>query len=252
MEETDGFTTVVDRVRDATGLDLSRYSRPYLRRQVRSRVRSTGRDSFTEYVKDLDEKECRRFVADLWVNVTEFFRNPDVWRLVHDVLPEDADVLSAGCADGREPYSASVVSLEKNVDASVVGVDVDPQAVERAREGVYDNVKGIEEPGFVDDVSNHLHRSEEGVRVLDHVSDRVSFRNLDVAEVRASGFDVVLCRNLLIYLNDEKKVDVVGSLTDALDEGGYLVLGKTERLPSRYSDVFDAVDSRLRVYRYEG
>ena len=252
--ESDRLVEVVDRVCDETGLDINRYSRPYLRRRVRSRLRATGCDDFSEYVDLLDGDECRTFVADLWVNVTEFFRNPGVWRLVYDALPEDADVLSAGCSDGREAYSAAVASLEKGVDADIVGVDIDPQAVEKARQAVYGDVKtdGFDEVGFVSDPSNYLRPTDDGVRVADTVADRAGFRNLDITDLSADGFDVVLCRNLLIYVDDEKKKRVVDSLTDSLEAGGYLVLGKTERVPRGYADVFETVDSRLRVYRYVG
>jgi chemotaxis protein methyltransferase CheR len=68
--------------------------------------------------------------------------------------------------------------------------------------------------------------------------------------MRSLSFDVVLCRNLLIYVNEPEKPSVLERLTEVTKQGGYLVLGKTETLPEEYDDEFKSVDSRLRVYRF--
>jgi len=258
METTDdGLDQVIEILNDEAGLDTSRYSRSYLNRRISSRMRTVGADGYDEYIAGLDEEEQGRLVSALWINVTEFFRNEDVWGLVHELLPDDGEVraLSAGCSEGRETYSFSVLTAEKGIDAKVEGVDIDGDAVERARAGRYDDVdvERLDDLGFLGDIDRYIREDGDGYVVTDDVRERVGFHRSDVSDVmRSLNFDFVLCRNLLIYVNDSEKASVLEGLTEVLDEGGYLVLGKTERLPDEYDDVFETVDSRLRVYRYVG
>lgn len=258
METTDdGLDRVIELLKDEAGLDTGRYSRSYLSRRISSRMRSVGADGYDDYLAKVDEEERGRLVSALWINVTEFFRNEDVWELVHELLPEDGEVraLSAGCSEGRETYSFSILTAEKGIDAKVEGVDIDGEAVKRAMSGRYDEVdiERLENLDFLSDINRYIREDGDGYVVTDEVRDRVGFHRSDVSDLmRSLSFDFVLCRNLLIYVNDSEKASVLEGLTEVLNEGGYLVLGKTERMPEEYDDAFETVDSRLRVYRYVG
>ncbi|MFW5984601.1 MAG: CheR family methyltransferase [Halobacteria archaeon] len=256
-EEEDGFDKVLAFVRDELDPHIEGYTRSYLRRRVDSRVRRADCDSYEGYLSILreDGDERRELMDSFWINVTEFFRNPEVWELVYDVFPDDAVTASVGCADGRETYSLSMVADAKGTDATVVGTDIDPKAVEIARRGVYNgvNTDRFEGMSFVDDVDDYIEKVEEGYRVTDKVRENTRFGVSNAMEAsKRYRFDIVLCRNLLIYVDTDRRDRIFDAVTGMLADDGFLVLGKTESLPADYRDVFSAVDRKLRIYRYEG
>ncbi len=255
----EGLEEVVDYVRREMNPHIDSYTDSYLGRRIGSRLRRTGCENYHEYLDLLktDEREREALAEVFWINVTEFFRNPEVWEQLHISFPEEDDtrVLSAGCAGGREPYSLAVLAKEKEVDASVDGVDVASEAIERSRQGFYEDVDldRFNEMSFVDDPYDHLREVDDGFRVREELRDMVRFRQADVMETMDTlSFDVVVCRNLLIYVDDDSQSKLVQKMTDLLSEDGLLVIGKTERMPQEFSDRYTTVDNRLRIYRKIG
>jgi chemotaxis protein methyltransferase CheR len=257
MGDDDGFEAVLRFVRDELNPHIEGYTRSYLRRRVDSRVRRVDCDGYDGYLELLreDDGERRELMDSFWINVTGFFRNPDVWELVYEVFPDDAMAASVGCADGRETYSLSILADAKGSDGTVVGTDIDPKAVEVAREGVYGDIDTdrLEGMSFVDDAGDYLEETDDGYRVTERVRDETRFGVSDAMETSDRyRFDIVLCRNLLIYVDTDRRDRIFDALTGMLAEGGFLVLGKTESVPEGYRDVFPAVDRGLRVYTYDG
>ena len=124
-----------------------------------------------------------------------------------------------------------------------------------ARKGVYGDIDTdrLEGMSFVDDAGDYLEETDDGYRVTERVRDETRFGVSDAMETSDRySFDIVLCRNLLIYVDTDRRDRIFDALTGMLAEGGFLVLGKTESVPEGYRDVFPAVDRKLRVYRYEG
>lgn len=251
----DGFEDVVEFVRREINPHIESYTSSYLERRIGSRLRKAGCDGYDDYLELLrvDDDEREALAEAFWINVTEFFRNPEVWEELYELFPEDEPrVLSAGCAGGREPYSLAILAREKDVDARVDGVDVASEAVERCRSGVYDAVDldRFEEMSFVDDPFDHVEEVDDGYAVRDEVKEMVGFRQEDVLEtLETLRFDVVVCRNLMIYVDSDDQERLVRRITEVLVEDGLLVIGKTERLPPELQDSYEAVDNRLRIYR---
>lgn len=253
-------------LRDDLGFAADYYKSDYLRRRVKARMRRVEADTYGEYRSLLSSDAAERTALEdaLSVNVTEFFRNEDVWA---DLLPllgerlDDRDRLrawSAACSDGREPYSlAMAVRSDPRLPATtvdVLGTDIDEAALETAREGRYrsSNTTDIEaELSFLSRPRDHV--TVEGDRqftVADEVAERVRFQTHDlIQDDPKSGFDLVLCRNLLIYIQPSYEHSVLETLTESLSPGGLLVIGKTERLPPAFEDRYDTLHNDTRIYR---
>ncbi|ARS88582.1 CheR family methyltransferase [Natrarchaeobaculum aegyptiacum] len=264
---TETFTALLEFMERRLNFATSHYNESYLDRRITARMRRTGCEEYDEYFdlvqEDPDEQEA--LLESMSINVTGFFRNPDVWEGIRDVLrtlsaeQRRVDVWSAACADGREPYSLSMVAHdEPAIDASnvrITATDISEPALETAREGVYEDSRTTD----LRDQLSHLRdyeeyveydENDETVRVRDPIKQNVTFERHDLINDRPkSGVDLVTCRNLFIYIESEHKRTILETIADSLREGGYLVIGKSETIPPDLKSRFEAVDSRLRIYR---
>ncbi|MFB6156215.1 MAG: protein-glutamate O-methyltransferase CheR [Haloferacaceae archaeon] len=263
-----GFERLIEYVEDELSFATSYYNDAYLDRRISARMRRTGADTYADYRRILedDDAEGDALLDALSINVTGFFRNPEVWERVREVLRNltaarrRVRVWSAPCADGREPYSLAMLALDDaDVDAScveVLGTDIDSETLATAREGVYRTTRTTsigDELEPIDGVDRYVDRDGDRFRVRDRVRDMVSFERHDLIRGEARGpFDLVCCRNLFIYIDREYKRPVTETVASSLRDGGYLVVGKTETLPRTHEDAFEAVDKPLRVYRLRG
>ena len=247
------------------GFRTSSYNDAYLRRRVEARMRRRGVESYDAYGRVLDEEADEReaLLDALSVNVTSFFRNPEVWEQVREVLRELDDgirIWSAACSDGREAYSmAMLATLDPAIDerrVEIVGTDIDREILRRARAGEYRR-SGTDDPvdqlSPVDGAEEFVTLSETAVTVDDPIREMVTFRRHDLTDGDPAGeFDLVVCRNLFIYIEDHAKARMVSTLRSGLRPDGYLVVGLTETLPPDCRDAFEPVDRRRRVYRLRG
>jgi chemotaxis protein methyltransferase CheR len=244
----------------------SNYYKPqYVDRRIRSRIRRTDADSREEYLDLLREDGAEREALQdaLSINVTSFFRDEDVWADLRPVLRElSADrrrvrVWSAACSEGREAYSLAAMALsDPEIDADavrVVGTDIDRESLAAARRGVYRSSRISDIAGELSplDDPNEYFDVEDGTYTAgEALSGMVSFERHDlIRDDPKPGFDLVLCRNVMIYVDSTYKQPVLETVTESLDPGGYLVLGKTERLPRQFRDAYETVTNGTRIYR---
>lgn len=259
------FEALLSFVESELGFATSHYDGSYLDRRISSRMRRTGIDSYRAYHRRLeaDPDEQVALLDALSVNVTSFFRNPDVWETIRDVFGSIAEsqrelkLWSAACSDGREPYSMALLALvdpridERNVN--ITATDIDPEVLETARRGVYRSTRTTDmtqqlEP--LDGYERFVRRNEHTFRVSRRVKQLVDFEHHDLINGSAkSDFDFVSCRNLFIYIDAEHKLPMLRTIADSLRPGGYLVIGKTETLPEKMKEEYDPVDKRLRIYK---
>jgi chemotaxis protein methyltransferase CheR len=255
---------LLEYVETSLSFATSSYNRAYLDRRVSARMRRRRVDDYDGYLSllrnDGDEQEA--LLNALSVNVTSFFRNPEVWEGVRRVLAELSGgrrvrVWSAACSDGREAYSVAMLSLDDDrIDADrveILGTDIKPEILRAARRGEYrasetNDLEAQLEP--LADSDRYVNRADDTFRVTDAVRDLVSFRNHDlVREEPPRTFDLVICRNLFIYINTDAKQAIFETLGSGLTPGGYLTIGMTETLPNAARDRYDPVEKRLRIYR---
>ncbi len=227
-------------------------------------MRRTGIEGYGRYQKRLDEDPDERdaLLDALSVNVTSFFRNPDVWDELCDVLRSLSDdrrrvkLWSAACSDGREPYSLALLALsDPEIDASnvrITATDIDREVLAKARQGVYRSTRTTSIADQLDPLDGYeefVHRDGDTFRVSERGKRLVNFERHDLIHGRSkSDFDFVSCRNLFIYINAEHKLPMLRTITNSLRDGGYLVIGKTETLPEVLKEEYVPVDKRLRIY----
>ena len=271
MTTDPAFETLLEYVESELGFATSHYNRSYLDRRVSSRMRRTGSDDYETYLELLrsDPDEPTALLDSLSINVTGFFRNPDVWEGIRDLLRqlteeatrngEQVHVWSAACADGREPYSLSMLAHDdEEIDESaltILGTDISDPALESARNRRYTESRTV-------DLEDQLAFLSSYERYVDHDADTqtytvardvartVTFERHDLINgPQKSGFDLVVCRNLFIYIDNEYKQTILESIADSLRPDGYLVIGKAETIPPSLKSAFAVRDGRLRIYQ---
>jgi two-component system CheB/CheR fusion protein len=257
---------VVSAVADVTGVDLVGYRvEGIARRLVARSVVVTGGDlgRYAEHLA-VDPAEAAALLDDVLVAWTGWFRDPDVWQCLRDRVvpaalaaagPRPLRAWCAGTGDGREVWSlAATLDAAGARSHEVVATDVSAVACRRTSDAVYGPPDGVV-PAAVPtepvpgDVTGR-------VRVAARLRSRVQVVRHDVREppppqVGTGGVDLVLCRNVLMYLEEGAQARVLDHLVAALRPGGVLVLGDAE-MPLAHRDVLVPVDLASRVFRLIG
>ncbi|MFW6320602.1 MAG: CheR family methyltransferase, partial [Halohasta sp.] len=200
----------------------------------------------------------------LTINVTNFFRNGKMWEALRDVLRDltaehrSVKAWSAPCADGREPYSLYMLAADDpEVDdsrLSILGTDISDEALDNARKGEYETTRTTdigEELSLLDDPEKYVDVEGNRFTMKPEIRREISFERHDlVQDGPKRNYDLIFCRNLLIYIDSEYKLPVFDTLTSSLKSGGYLVVGMTETVPQEIRDDFEPVNKRCRIYKY--
>ncbi|MBI3447791.1 MAG: protein-glutamate O-methyltransferase CheR [Acidobacteria bacterium] len=254
-------------MRRRRGQDLAHYRRSYVQRRLLARMRATRASGAAAYARLLsrDPEEADRLVAALSTKVTQFFRNPTFYALLQSrVVPEilaaaspgrTVRLCSAGCATGEEAWSlASIVDLcardAPGVPIRVVGTDVDRQAIATAKRGVYP-MAALR--GVPTEIRARCFKGVDGGRGCAPSSALAAVTTFRVeslfARSAAGAFDLILCRNVLIYFEADRQQQILARLATALRPGGYLALGRVERIAGESRALFEVVHVRERIYR---
>jgi chemotaxis protein methyltransferase CheR len=273
MEENLDF--VLAELKKVRGVDLSGYRRAVLHRRLAARMSRVGDRGFAAYIERLrnDPEEYDRLIEAVAVNVSSFFRNPLVFEiLAKQIVPEIIDrkerqgsrevrAWSAGCAQGEEAYSIAIL-LHRALcgenppwTAMIFATDIDGEALAAARRAVYAREKLASVK--LEIVDRYFKKEGDGYALEPGVRDWVHFSRDDLLsgdhdsprESVFGSFDLVMCRNVLIYLSRHVQETVLHRLTGTLAPGGYLVLGAAESLTPDIEVGQQAVDGRNRIYR---
>lgn len=265
---------VLIRLHTARGVDFRQYRKSTLRRRIARRMTARNCPDLSAYlaVLDRDVDEYDLLLRDLTIKYTEFFRDSQVYDIIRNViLPEITSssrrdktvaIWSAGSATGEEAYSlASMIrEVEKPAhrldEAVIIGTDVDPFAVSAAGEGRYvrqllPNVPdGCPEGCFVQDGACVCAGERLKSIVRFEVHDLISPQALDnIKAIWPGTFDLILCRNVLVYLNRPAQAQVLDLCCNMLSPGGYLVLGTREYMPNSLLTRLSVCDAKARVFR---
>jgi chemotaxis protein methyltransferase CheR len=234
-------------VEERTGLHYGLADQAVLAEKAGFRAAEAGFESLLDYYYFLRydegaEREMDALVDALVVGETYFFRELPPLRVVVDLAAAEVArggrprIWSAACATGEEPLTLAMLLDERGLldEVELVASDLSVRALERARSGRH-GPRSLRDGAPAGLVARYLRREEDGaVRVDPRLVERVRFRRmnlLDGERVRASGpFDVVLCRNVLIYFSDATAVRVTDHLASALTPGGVLLVGVSESL----------------------
>ena len=231
------------KLRKIIGLDLNSYKNQIHRRihMLKDRWNAKTYDEYFETLKT-DDNKLREFLDYLTINVSEFFRNDKQWWKVRDqIIPElikkrgnkRLKLWSAGCATGEEPYSLAILSAVCGLDASVpvLACDIDQGALAIAQKGQYLKRQLLNAPP--DYISKYFTTSVGGetLEVKEDIKRRVTWKRFNMIDDSfGTGFDIILCRNVVIYFTVETKAALYVKFYNALAPGGYFLVGSTEQI----------------------
>ena len=226
---------------DLTKIDLNAYKEKQMKRRIDTLITKNGINGYDNYVKVLktDKKLFEEFVNYLTINVSEFYRNPDQWKLMDtDVFPEliqkfgkNLKIWSAACSTGDEPYSL-VMALSKHLNLNQIKIfatDIDKQVIEKAKVGLY-NAKSI--VGVPADMKKkYFTQVGPSFRVADEIKARAEFKEHNLLkDAYPTNCDLIVCRNVLIYFTEEAKDEILRKFYQSLKLGGILFIGSTEQI----------------------
>jgi two-component system CheB/CheR fusion protein len=263
----DWLPAIIELLRANTAHDFTLYKEGTLRRRIERRVAMAAIDMYRylDMLRD-DPNELNVLATDLLINVTSFFRDPDVFdRLSGTIVPElirgrprdqPVRIWIAGCSTGEETYSLAMIFQEQitaaksDVKLQVFASDVDADAVARAREGVYP--EAIEADVSPRRLARFFLKDDHGYKIAPELRALVVFTVQDVLiDPPFSRIDLVSCRNLLIYLRPDAQAKVISMFRFALREGGILLLGSSETT-GEYDGAFEVISKPERLYRHIG
>lgn len=236
-----GYAYFQKRVLRLTGIDLTAYKSQQMRRRLGTLLARNKVNSLFEYSKLLDQPgKLQEFLDFFTINVSEFFRIPEKFQYLETrVLPEllsrgrEFRVWSAGCSNGAEPYSLAMILDEMAPLGrwTVLATDVDRTTLARAQRGdkyAPADVRNVGERRL----AKYFEKDEAGYKVKDSLKRRVQFKVHDLLkDPYESGFQVILCRHVVIYFTEEAKDILYRKFANSLVTGGVLFVGGTEIIP---------------------
>jgi chemotaxis protein methyltransferase CheR len=237
----DQFAEFCEGVRTLCQVDLSQYKRGQMERRVRTFAERKGITDLDQYLILLrrSSDEVDEFLDRVTINVSQLWRNPEQWTLLaQKVIPElvaDGGRLrcwSAGSSYGAEAYTlaATCRAVAPNATASILGTDIDRRMVDRAREGFFTEDDARTAPRR--ELDRFFDTTPGGFQAKDDIKRTVRFEVGDLLRLRPkrSAYDLVLCRNTVIYFNEEVRDALHARLAESLRPGGFLLVGSTERV----------------------
>ena len=258
------FARIFEILNRAHAVDFAHYKPSTLERRIRRRMALNRIESVDRYVELLRQKpaELEALYNDVLIRVTGFFRDPDVFTalcgtilpaILRERAPRDSiRVWVPGCATGEEVYSLAICINEAIGDGGfscpvqIFGTDINEQAIDRARAGVYRN--DIESEVSAERLRRHFVPVENGYRVSKSLRDCCIFARQNVTkDPPFSRLDLISCRNLMIYLGPVLQRRVMAIFHYALRPNGLLLLGSSETIGA-FGDLFSSVDRKHRIY----
>lgn len=240
------YTKFIANVKQKTGIDLSLYKEAQMKRRLTSLYEKRGCESFTEYFELIrnDPSRMDEFLDRMTINVSEFYRNFQRWEILdRKIIPQllgqskKLKCWSAACSTGEEPYSMAMV-LANHIplrDLTISATDLDASVLEKAKVGLYAERSLKEVPLPI----KQKYFTQEGqfFQVKDDVKRTVIFKQHNLLEdPYGQGFNLIVCRNVMIYFTEEAKHQIYTNFAKALEPGGILFVGSTEQIfsPEKY------------------
>ena len=259
-----GLPELIQDVQKRLKIQLTNYKQDYIKRRLLSRMNSTRSKDFVEYHQYLrtHQEEEEKLRNALTINVTKFFRDLDVFDLVKkEIFPtilrdkRTLKVWSAGCSSGEEPYTYPIILYELGktgpaFNGAIIASDIDEEMLKKARLGVYE--KNALENMTETQIAKHFDKKEDGKYYLkDHIKQIVKFQNHDLmtAPPVSRMVDMVSCRNVTIYFNEQQKKDLVRKVHESLGKDGFYIMGMSEYMAKEVEHLFKPYRPMLKVFQ---
>ena len=240
LAAADDYIAFCDGLRRLCGIDLTQYKRPQMERRVRSFFARQGVSKLTDSLERLrsDKKLLDELLDRVTINVSQLWRHPDQWtRLERGLLRELASggrvrAWSAGCSYGAEAYTLAAVCSQaiRGVSVRILGTDIDQRMVACARLGEFSDGDARSAPAGA--MERWFEKAPAGWRAKQTLRSMTQFEVGDLLKVQpaASSYELIMCRNTVIYFADQIRDELHARFARALRPGGMLVIGGTERI----------------------
>lgn len=236
-----GYEKFKQDVFSLTNIDLNAYKEKQMKRRIDTLIGKNNIHSYDDYVKLLkaEKEKFEQFVNFLTINVSEFYRNPEQWKILdQEVFPsliskfgQNLKIWSSACSTGDEPYSL-VMALSKHLPLNkikIIATDIDKEVLAKAKTGLY-SAKSIAAvpPEFKKQFFTQIGNS---FQISDEIKSRVDFKEHNLLkDPYPSGCHMIVCRNVLIYFTEEAKEEIYINFNRALVNEGVLFIGSTEQI----------------------
>ena len=222
------------------GINLSAYKPEQLNRRINSLMTRVGIKSLDEYSRVIktNSEQRQKFLDFITINVTEFFRNPELFidlekQIKQELLPKNTSlkIWSAACSIGCEPYTIGIIldKIAPNGRHNIIATDIDDTILTRAKAGEYtqNEMKGVNNS----DLSKYFLIKDDKYYIDSKIKSKVTFKKHDlILDNYDSGFDLIVCRNVVIYFNNDIKQEIYKRFSNSLKKGGLLFVGATESI----------------------
>ena len=225
-----------------TQIDLNAYKQNQMKRRIDALIAKHKIEDYATYIETIEHDRVLfdEFVDYITINVSEFYRNPALWKTLEDVILPDLikkfgsnlKIWSAACSTGDEPYSLAMVLAKKMPlnKIHIIATDIDDQVLEKARDGVYaaSSLKGLP-----DEYKNKYFEKmgEKYFKISDEIKKCVEFKKANLLkDPYPSGCNLIVCRNVMIYFIEDAKQDIYKQFNKALKVDGCLFVGNTEQI----------------------
>ena len=220
-------------------IDLNAYKSEQLNRRIGSLMLRSGITSLDEYKNILliNKEQREKFLDFITINVTEFFRNPELFYELQGVIREYSKnvsrlkVWSAACSMGCEPYSIAIIidDINPKVKVDILATDIDKNILKKAELGEYISVemKNVSETFK----RRYFNIKDEKYKINEKIKSMVTFKKHDlILDKYDTNFDLIVCRNVIIYFKNDVKKEIFKRFAESLKKGGILFVGATESI----------------------
>lgn len=250
MLETDNYEKFKRDVLALAKIDLNCYKEKQMRRRINTLITKNSIKTYDEYMVLIkkDKEKFEQFINFLTINVSEFYRNPDQWKILeNEVFPnlierhgKNLKIWSAACSTGDEPYSL-VMALSRHLpiaNIKIIATDIDKQVLDTARMGLYNEKSIAAVPA--DLKKKYFTKVGNSYQISDEIKKRVEFKEHDLLkDSYPSGCHLIVCRNVVIYFTEEAKDEIYDKFYKSLVKGGILFIGSTEQIMNYREIGFD-------------
>ncbi len=238
--EMDTYSVFTTKWKQLTGVDLTLYKEAQMKRRLTSLYEKKGFQSFKDFAAALEKDQAllNETLDRMTINVSEFYRNYKRWEVLETaILPliktsKPLKIWSAACSTGEEPYTlAMLLDQQKGLSGyQIMATDIDEKALEKAKKGVYQERSLQEVPTSVKDryFTQNANRSYE---VKPEIKKNITFKKHNLlADRYEQDFDLIVCRNVLIYFTESAKEELYLKMAHSLKKNGVLFVGSTEQI----------------------
>jgi len=252
-------------VKTRFGMDFSGYEKKSLKRGLVRLIHKQGYTSMLQLWGSILKAKgiLIDYIDELLVNLTEFFRNTPVWlKLQGDIIPqlrtkETIDIWHAGCSTGEEVYSMAILLKEYFLThkTQVLATDLSTKALMHAKKGSYNQLlfpkykKAYLNVNPQGNAEKYIEHRDESFEIMPFLKKNISFQKHNlVSDKSYRQFDIIFCRNVMIYFDDALKLKVLNMFRDSRKDSGCLIIGYYDMIPLSARDLFQIYCPKTRIY----